>query len=587
MISFKHFGIAAILPILISCGGGGGGSTPAAPAPSGSTPTTSPAATCGACSTPIRLDGTVTQITGADLTQASGGVLVVSDPSSELSGTSVTIPAGSLPDDRTITVSSVSNSGLVPANVLVTEIGPSGTQLDPTQPASIMIKYDPQYLIDNNITIADLSTLKVVSFDDDVAAETLAQLDIDTTNFLVTAETTHFSYFAVLGYSNASLKGYYRVVGYNYNRNDSPQLAPAVGAALPSPKGFESDQLTVNFDGNGKWTSYDESQNDDGVVTKVPAGNLPSGSYAVLPDGTFTLTVTTNGSGAYTGQVLAGGSNFVLAQLTPGDDPGIVVGIQRIDRSYSNASLDGDYSCVGLYADSSAAQGPAPAVGSPLPALKGFSSNSQCSVTFDGLGNYTGTTTDSHDGGLYFNQNFSGTYSVAGDGTVSFTPTGESVAEIDGQLLAGGSSLIASATGGNDPEVELFIQQQPGAYSLASLKGKYTVVDYGYDHTTLQEPMPSPGAILPAPNGFQSTVVIMDFDGLGNFTASGTVNEDGMIGPISNGTTGNYAINGDGSVDLTSAGLKLSGQMLRNGSMFILGTNAVGEMSQIAVGLIR
>ena len=40
-------------------------------------------------------------------------------------------------------------------------------------------------------------------------------------------------------------------------------------------------------------------------------------------------------------------------------DPGIVVGIQRIDRSYSNASLDGDYSCVGLYADSSAAQGPA------------------------------------------------------------------------------------------------------------------------------------------------------------------------------------------------------------------------------------
>jgi hypothetical protein len=320
-------------------------------------------------------------------------------------------------------------------------------------------------------------------------------------------------------------------------------------------------------------------------VTDVQAVDLPSGSYTVSPDGTFTLTVTVNGSGTYAGQVLAGGSNFVLAQQTPNEDPGVAVGIQRIDSGYTDASLDGDYSCVGLYADSAAAQGLAPTVGNPLPALQGFSSN-QCTVTFDGLGNYSGNTTESRNGVL-FTPTISGTYSVTGDGTASFTPTGETVAESEGQLLAGGSSLITSAApGGNDPEIELFVQQQPGAYSTASLNGKYTVVDYGYDHTAAQGLMPNPGETLPPPNGFQGSVVIFEFDGSGNFTASGTVNSDGQISPISSGTTGTYTVDVDGTVKFTS-GLKLSGQMLQNRSMFILGTSTLGEASRIAVGLIR
>ena len=360
------FALVCLTLLFSGCGsGGGGGDSP---------PATTTATVCTTCITSIVLDGTVTQITSADLTKANGGIVTDSN-SDALSGTNVQIPAGSLPADTTVTIGQVTNSTLVPSDELVTDIGPSGTQLDPTKPAELKIKYDPQYLFDNNIT--DNSTLKVVAFDDNVAAETLTPTNVDDVNYLVTANTSHFSNFAVLGYSKASLKGYYSFVSYFFDRNAIPLTAPSVGNVLPTPKGFLGNEYTIGFDGNGNWTEYDEVRNNDGVISIIPASNLCSGTYAVLPDGT--LTVTTNitqtcGGGDITGQVLAGGSTVVMSSQSAGEIPDFNVGVQRVNSNYTNASLNGTYNFVGITFDSSAIQGNAPAVGNPLPALQGFSS---------------------------------------------------------------------------------------------------------------------------------------------------------------------------------------------------------------------
>src|SRR5882762_9603077 len=87
------------------------------------------------------------------------------------------------------------------------ELGPTGTVF--SVPVSVTIRYSSQYLTNNGIS--DATTLKVVSMDSGVANETLRTISQDTTLNTVTAQTTHFSNFAVLGYTNATLSGSYGV----------------------------------------------------------------------------------------------------------------------------------------------------------------------------------------------------------------------------------------------------------------------------------------------------------------------------------------------------------------------------------------
>ena len=565
------FALVCLTLLFSGCGsGGGGGDSP---------PATTTATVCTTCITSIVLDGTVTQITSQIIQEASGGTVSVG--SGPLTGTNVSIPANSLPADTTVTVGQVTNSTLVPSDELVTDIGPSGTLLDPTKPAELKIKYDPQYLTDNNIT--DTSTLKVCAFDDNVATETLTPTNVDTSNNLVTANTSHFSNFAVLGYSKASLKGYYSFVNYFFDRNAIPLTAPSVGNVLPTPKGFLGNEFTIGFDGNGIWTEYDEVRNNDGVISIIPASSLCSGTYTVLPDGT--LTVTTNitqtcGGGDITGQVLAGGSTVVVSSQSAGEIPDLNVGVQRINSSYTNASLTGTYSYVFITSDSQASQGVAPPVGNPLPALQGFSSDLG-TITFDGSGNYTETDISSTNG-VIANNNGSGTYSVASDGTMTTDGGG------NGQLLAGGSAMVIRGYGnGSDPATIFLIKQQPGNFSNATLKGKYTLLDYGYDHTASQGLMPNPGQTLPPPNGFQGNLGIMTFDGSGNWTITGSFNSDGIVGAMTGITSGTYSVASDGTVTLTVGTDQFTGHVLADGSTFILAPTTAGQMSEIMVGLTR
>ncbi|MGC2164483.1 MAG: hypothetical protein WA632_00560, partial [Gallionella sp.] len=77
-----------------------------------------PPAVCTNCTTSITLDGTVTERIDTPVTAASGDSIVITSADSvQLAGTTVQIPAGSLPADTTVTVGRVTGSTLVPTDV--------------------------------------------------------------------------------------------------------------------------------------------------------------------------------------------------------------------------------------------------------------------------------------------------------------------------------------------------------------------------------------------------------------------------------------------------------------------------------------
>ena len=172
---------------------------------------------------------------------------------------------------------------------------------------------------------------------------------------------------------------------------------------------------------------------------------------------------------------------------------------------------------------------------------------------------------------------------MASDGTVTLNVTGG-----QGQLLAGGSAMVIRGYGnGSDPATIFLIKQQTGNFSNSTLKGKYTLLDYGYDHTASQGLMPNPGQTLPPPNGFQGNLGIMTFDGSGNWTITGSFNSDGSVGPMTGITSGTYSVAGNGAVTLTAGTDQFTGHVLADGSTFILAPTTAGQMSEIMVGLTR
>lgn len=251
---------------------------------------------------------------------ATGGTLSVTDTSSPLAGTTVVIPAGALVSPTTITISQVTGGSGLPAGVLVVNLGPTGTVF--SVPVTVTVTYLQQYLTDNNIS--DPTTLKIVLMNDGVANETLLTVSQSTVNRTITAQSTHFSNFAALGYSNASLSGPYTVVTYGHVPGTQSSLVNlsvpgtpfSTTLSVPIPAtGFESEIDTITFNGAGGFTSSD-TVNKDGVVTTKSS----SGTYSVAPDGTLTIAGST-------GSVLAGGSTFIVAPTS--DVPGITIGILK------------------------------------------------------------------------------------------------------------------------------------------------------------------------------------------------------------------------------------------------------------------
>jgi hypothetical protein len=535
---------------LTACGGGGGGGS--SPPSQGGPP------------------GQTVQPVASQVVDNNGGTVSVSNMASPLDGTKVDIPAGALANPTTITIGQVTSGSGQPADVLVTNLGPSGTVF--TKPVSVSIKYSQQYLTDNNI--ADPTTLKVVAMDPGVANDTLGTT-VDTVNHLVTAQTTHFSNFAALGYTNASLNGTYKAVGFQRSLGTRQDNTPSAGTPLPAPRGFRSTLHTFAFDGLGNFTTTN-IENLDGTVSNV--GPI-SGTYSVTTDG----TVSINAAGV-SGTVLAGGSVFLLSSTSTGTNPGVIVGIKQVPSTFSNASLNGTYKSVGYRFGLQTLQGNTPSAGSPLPVPRGFSS-SLSTFSFDGNGHYAPLTrTKNLDGVISNPQGQGGVYSVAADGTVSIDN-----GVVSGAVLAGGSVFIVTSTApGGDPEISIGIKQMSGNFSNATVIGKYKWVDFQFATGNAQPNAPGTGAPLPAPHGFRSGIYTVqnsvDINGNGTYTATVNNNLDGVISTYPQ--TGTYSIAADGTLVSDSAGgFHIEGAVLAGGAVAIVSSVTAGQDPAISIGI--
>ena len=524
-------------------------------------------------------------VVASKVIDASGGTLAVTDQSSPIAGTQVVIPAGALSGATTITISQVTGASGLAADALVAELGPTGTSF--SVPVTVTIRYAPQYLANNGIS--DPTTLKVVSMNAGAANETLRTVSQNTAQSTVTAQATHFSRFAVLGYTSASLSGSY---AFNFTIVDSRFSIDTIDIDVPAPLpfngtatvpfpgyAFSTELGTITFDGAGNY-SWSGIRNRGGV----PGAVSGSGTYTVAADGTLALDIGPSGS------VLAGGSTFILTSRS-GEVIEMGVGVRK-SGTFDNASLSGGYALASYYSD--AAAGPpntisinvsripfSSTVNVPFP---GYALNAELgTLTFNGAGSYTWSGTRNR-GGVSSAVTGSGAYAVATDGTLTLDNG------LTGNVLAGGSTFLLASTSGQPIEIGMGVKKG-GTFSNASLGGTYTLVLHYADATT--GPPDTININIPAVPHFSTVNVpfpeyafnaelrTVTFNGAGSYTWSGTRNRGGVTSPVSG--NGTYAVAADGTLTLGSG---LAGNVLAGGSTFILASTS-GQAIEIGVGILR
>jgi len=526
----------------------------------------------------------VSIIAASQVIDENGGTLAVTG-SSPIAGTQAVFPAGALAGPTTVTLSHVTGAAGVPGDVLVVELGPAGTVF--SQPVTVTLKVLPQYLTSRGIS--DPTTLKLVALSAGAAGETLRTVSLDLSKGTVSAQATRAGRFAVLGYTNATLSGTY---GFNFTIMDARFGSPGTlnvevpdtpfdgTFAVPFPGyAFASEMGTIAFDGAGNY-SWSGIRNNGGTPVAVSGGGI----YSVSGDGSMTLDI------GPVGNVLAGGSAFVLVSPT-GDVIELGVGV-KIAGGYSNASLRGSYGVAHYSSD--AAAGPlktirlnfrrtpfSDAVDVPFPAYA-FTTELR-SATFDGAGNYTWSGIRNR-GGSSSSVTGSGTYAVAGDGSLSLD------SGLTGHLLADGSTFILTAASGQPIEIGVGLRRG-GTFSAASLGGTYALVFHTSDPagaaaSTIDISIPrtpfSGEFEVPFPlPAFSIERRSVTFNGAGSYTWSGIRNRGGVSSPVSG--NGTYAVAGDGR--LTTDG-GLAGYVLAGGSTFVL-TSTSGQALRIGVGILR
>jgi len=541
--------------------------------------------------TPVKNDPppVIGPVVASMMMDSAGGILAVTDASSPLAGTQVVVPADALSNPTMITIAPVSGAGF-PANVVAVRLGPSDIVL--SNPVTVTLPYSAQYLAANAIT--DPATLKLVAFNRNVANETLRTIAQDTNLNTVTAQTTHFSDFGVVGYTLASLSGDYAMNFTMIDARDDagvlttvpilvdvPSVPYSTRLNVPFPAfAFRDEQGTVRFDGAG---NYQWSAIRNVAGTSIDVGG--SGTYTVSPDGNVGLDFGLQGS------VLAGGSTFVLAATQSAQVVEMGMGVKK-GGSFDVSSLQGSYAVALYYSDATA--GPANTIALDVPdtlpyeaslavPFPGYALNSELrTMIFDGAGNYSWSGTRNTSGNSR-PVSGSGSYTVAADGALTID-TG-----LTGHLLAGASTFILTAPSGT---VQMGAGiKKGGTVSAASLEGRYTVA-YHYTDATARAPDKIVIAIASTPYtntfnvpfplyGFNSEVRSIVFDGSGRYTWTGTRDQGGVS--VSGSGSGSYSVDTDGVLSMDG---RVMGNVLDGGSTFILAPTS-GQVTQIGVGLLR
>jgi hypothetical protein len=197
------------------------------------------------------------------------------------------------------------------------------------------------------------------------------------------------------GFTEQSLNGSYQLASYGKSGNSAARW-------------------TLSFNGAGHFAGSEVINNAGTISARAVAG-----TYAVAADGK--LILTPSGESPLTGGVSAGGDALVVGQMTSTQMPSLQVGIKAGQGTYTDATVSG------LYEFATWGR-----LGSRY-------------LSFDGAGHYSGGFPSG------------GTYSVAGDGTLTLSST--TGAALTGQVSASGDMLIASqTTAGQPPTVQVGVQ---------------------------------------------------------------------------------------------------------------------------------
>lgn len=595
--------------LLAACGGGGGGGggNAGAPAPLPPAPAGCLNASGGEC---LVLAGTSTLLTSESIPPASGGTATVSAlDSASLEGTRITIPAGALTLSgvATLRISEVTGSDL-PADVLVTDISIQGEEgivhFAPDKPAEVAIKYTDAYRTSVGASESDVNdtVLKVVVMDPGVAPQTLRPKSIDPALNLVTTDTPHLSYFAVLGYSEATLKGRYTVTEFGHLKNEVQGTAPAVGQPLPMPKGYFVGQGYLDFDGAGHWSHTPVYAVQDGVTV---AGFSDSGTYTITSDGLFSLTIVDNGvpesAPFFVGQVLAGGSLFAGTH-EDGESPAVIYGMLQVQKTYTKDDVVGTYVVGDRGFDLYNGYASMPSPGSPLPGLDDLMESSLNRIRFNSDDTFEFLESTYNKSGFILMEDpadlVQGSYRVEADGKIciQFTDDEGSYDECIMRVLAGGKALTWA--GGDiypDGESYLFagfgVKVDEGAiFNNAAIKGTYTVLFAAFERGEPQVNAPAVGGPLPQPKGHSTYRITVVANGDGTCNVIDVVTNLDSVGSHDSAPSAicSYSVESTGKVTFhLDDDDEIVGQVSADGSTFVMTNLTPGNSPEMAIGLLR
>jgi hypothetical protein len=494
---------------------------------------------------------------------ATGGTVAVTDPASPAVGTKVVIPPGALSTATTITISQVLSGSHDPSDVLDFEFGPTGTVF--AAPVTVTVKYLGAYISDHAVT--DPTNLRILERSPNSPSAVLVTTALDPVGHTISAQTGHFTGFAALLFTNATLQGVYYVQGLSVDDGIGIGSHPAGF----QNQGFFCDFGTVTFDGAGNANASILTEKYDQGLSP-PSAPL-TGTYTVSSDGTFTLGMAD--FTPVTGAILAGGDLAFFTNQTPTGlvQTGILL---RKSGSFTLASLSGTYSFQAFSVDDGAGIGSQPTSYQNQGFFTDFGT-----ITFDGVGGLTlDLTVEKYDQTLNPPATLTGTYTVATDGTFTLNPGSTPVT---GQILAGGTVLAFSNQAGTGFVQTGLALRKSGTFTTASLLGSYYFQAFSVDDGL------GIGSHPPdyANQGFFCDFGTIAFDGAGNLTARLLPEKyDQTLNPPAT-LPGTYSVAADGTFVLTvGSNLPVSGALLPGGTIGIFGNSSASGFVQTGMMLL-
>jgi cysteine-rich repeat protein len=191
--------------------------------------------------------------------------------------------------------------------------------------------------------------------------------------------------------------------------------------------------------------------------------------------------------------------------------------------------------------------------------------------TFDGLGGADEVISVNSNGTVAGpSPNTTQTYTVAADGTTTYT-FGAGHLPIQGGILLGGDLVVLSGTTTPDAPCLFVLIRQSTAASASTLSGDYHIGAFFAD------------AGAPPPH-FSSFTGTGSADGVSTVTTNtgGTINIDGVVGPFPAAMTNDsYTVAADGTLSVTIAGTTLVGAVSPSGDYAALaGGTTLGSFPQ-------